>query len=233
MSLHMQMRPQHISSFLVCGDICGSDECGLFVLKPAKMGPRLPSCHRLQLEQLIVNAGQLGVQCRVVVPLQLFPLDRHFGAVLPKFSIEGFSPDSDAAPVESSTYLLFEDAIRQDFSSVSVSRSHPIELPGFGTPEALIYLRRQGTASELIVGIHGPLTPATSTDPALRDFMNSRSRVPMLLVDGILVRRDLPVAAERLISEIQRSSCLCSHTRLKSYTTLTLTARSPSTRVHP
>lgn len=130
-------------------------------------------------------------------------LDRHLGAALLKFLIEGSYPDLDAARVESSTNLLFEDLVRRDLSSVSIARSHPIELPGFGILRAPIYLRRQGTASELIVGIHGPLTPDTPTDPVLRDFMNSPSSVPVLLVDEILVRRNLPVATERLISEIQ------------------------------
>lgn len=129
-------------------------------------------------------------------------LDRHLGAVLLKFLIEGRYADLDAARVESSTDLLFEDLHRQDLSSVSIARSHSIEVPEFGTLTAPIYLRRQGTGSELIVGIHGPLTPDDPTDSALRDFMNSSSGVPVLLIDEILVRRNLPAATERLISEI-------------------------------
>ena len=69
MHLHMQIRPQHIPSFLVRGHVPGSCGCGIFVLDPAKIGPSLSSCHRLGLEQLIVTAGQPRVQCHVLVPL--------------------------------------------------------------------------------------------------------------------------------------------------------------------
>ena len=130
-------------------------------------------------------------------------LDRHLGAGLLKFLIEGCYPDLDAARVESSTDLLFEDLHRQELANVSIARSHLMELPDFGTLSAPIYLRRQGTGSELIVGIHGPLTPNDPTDPALRAYMNSASKVPVLLVDEILVRRNLPAATEQLISEIE------------------------------
>ena len=130
-------------------------------------------------------------------------LDRHLGAGLLKLLVEGCYPGLDAERVESSADLLFDDLNRQDLASVSIARNHPLELPGFGTLTAPIYLRRQGTGPELIVGIHGPLTPNDPTDPALRDFMNSGPSVPVLLVDEILVRRNLPAATERLISEIE------------------------------
>ena len=128
-------------------------------------------------------------------------LDRHLGASLLTFLICGTYPGLDAARVAASTELLFEDLHRQGLAEVSITRNHPVAIPDLGTLIAPIYIKRK-TGSEFIVGLHGPLTPDDPLDAALKDLEDSVLSIPVLICDEMLVRRNLPTATERLISQI-------------------------------
>lgn len=130
-------------------------------------------------------------------------LDRHLGASLLEFLIDGSYRGLDSNRIESSTDLLFEDLRRQAVEGVSIVRSHPMELPGFGALTAPIFLQQPGTGLGIIIGVHGPLTPDHTSDSALADYMNSGCEVPLSLIDEMLIRRNLPAATDRVISQLQ------------------------------
>ena len=130
-------------------------------------------------------------------------LDRHLGASLLEFLIDGRYPGLDSARIESSTDLLFEDLCRQALEGVSIERSHPMVLPGFGALTAPILLQQDGTRSGVIIGIHGPLTPNHASNSVLGDYMSSNCAVPLTLVDEMLIRRNLPAATAWVISQLQ------------------------------
>lgn len=129
-------------------------------------------------------------------------LDRHLGASLMEFLIDGRYAGLDATRVESSTDLLFEDLCRQALEGVSIERSHPMVLPGFGALTAPIFLQQHRTRSGIIIGIHDPLTPSHSSNSALGDYMKSSCAVPPKLIDEMLIRRNLPAATGWVISQL-------------------------------
>jgi len=128
-------------------------------------------------------------------------LDRHLGASLLRFLLQGSYPTLDSARLAASTTMLFEDLHRQNLDGVTIDRSHSMTLPGFGPVTAPIYVKR-ATGPEFIIGLHGPLTPDEPSDPALREVKEFCPSVAVLLCDELVVRRNLPAATSRLIDQI-------------------------------
>ena len=131
-------------------------------------------------------------------------LDRHLGASLLRFLIHGSDPTMDPGRLESSTTLLFQDLRRQDLDGITVERNHILALPDLGTVTAPIYVKR-ADGREFIIGLHGPLTPDTPPNDALREVRESCPSVSVLLRDELLVRRNLPAATKLVISDIERT----------------------------
>ena len=128
-------------------------------------------------------------------------LDRHLAASLLRFLIHGSYPTLDSGRLAASTDLLFEDLRRHNLSGVTIERNHLMALPGFGDVTAPIYVK-QASGTELIIGLHGPLTPADPSDPTLKEVMEFCPSVPVLLFDEMMIRRNLPAASSSLISQI-------------------------------
>jgi hypothetical protein len=84
--------------------------------------------------------------------------------------------------------------------NVEFERKVCIEAPGIGVVEAPIMVRSRGR--ELIVGIHGPLTPDHAADDGLRQAKEFGAVVPVLLIDEIVIERNLPRASQQVIEAI-------------------------------
>ncbi len=128
-------------------------------------------------------------------------LDRQVGASLLRFLIHGTHPTLDSGRLASSTDLLYEDLQRNDVRGVIIRRDVTINIPGIGDVTVPIHIERSSGES-FIVGLHGPLTPDDPPDPQLRDVKEFSPSNTVLLVDEIVVRRNLPAATSRLISDI-------------------------------
>ena len=128
-------------------------------------------------------------------------LDRHIGASLLRFVIDGSTPDLNPARLAASTTLLFEDLFRQGIDGLTVERNRTVKLSGVGEVAAPIYVKRSD-GQEFIVDLHGPLTPDIPGTPELRDVWNSCPSIQLLLADEIAVLRNLPSVTARLIEEI-------------------------------
>ena len=129
-------------------------------------------------------------------------LDRHLGASLLRFLIHGSYPTLDAGRLAASTDVLFEDLLRHNVSLVTLARNYPLSLPGIGPITAPIHVAH-ASGAQFIIGLHGPLTPDAPPDPGLADVKEFCPSVPLLLVDEMLVRRNLPAATSRLIAQIK------------------------------
>ena len=129
-------------------------------------------------------------------------LDRHVGASLLRFLIHGSYPTLDSGRLASSTDLLFEDLRRQGLKGVTIERSHDMRLPGFGKVTVPIYVRRED-GDEFIIGLHGPLTPDDPPDSTLREIKEFGTSTPVLLIDELVIRRNLPNATSSLIAKTQ------------------------------
>ena len=107
----------------------------------------------------------------------------------------------DSGRLAASTDLCFEDLCRHNLLGVTIERNHPMNLPGFGSVTAPIYVK-QDSGAELIVGVHGPLTPDEPSDPILKEVKEFCPSVPVILVDEMVIQRNLPTATSQLISQI-------------------------------
>lgn len=126
-------------------------------------------------------------------------LDRHLGASLLRYLVRGEAPVLDKVRIEHAADRLYEDLSRQ-LPDISWHRNASIEIPGLGTLEAPVLARRDGRP--LIVGVHGPLTPDYASDEALRDAKEYGSAVPVLLIDEIVISRNLPRATQQVMEAL-------------------------------
>jgi hypothetical protein len=71
---------------------------------------------------------------------------------------------------------------------------------GIGTIEAPILATTP--SRQVIVGIHGPLTPDHPTDEVLQTANEFSISTPVLLVDEIVISRNLPHASRQVIEAL-------------------------------
>ena len=127
-------------------------------------------------------------------------LDRHLGASLLRFLVTGVHPTLGSARLTASTDLLFEDIIRQGLDGVTVERNRDVTVAGIGTVTAPIFLKRN--QDEYILCLHGPLTPGEPSDEAIRNLTEYGVGIPVILLDEMVVRRNLPSATTSTMSQI-------------------------------
>lgn len=129
-------------------------------------------------------------------------LDRQIGASLLRFAMSGETPTLDLKRVEQSTDLLFNDLERQGIEGLQLERSKVLNIRGIGEVVAPIWaMNRLGT--QFIIALHGTLTPDEPCDVRLRDIKEYSVTFQVLLVDELVVRRNLPSATRSLIEAIQ------------------------------
>jgi hypothetical protein len=128
-------------------------------------------------------------------------LDRHLGAILLRFVLRGEPPTLDANRIARSTDLLFEDLERQGIDGLTLERDKRLSLPGLGEVIAPI-LAANSRGGRFAIGLHGPLTPDEPTSAALRDIMEYSAALPVILVDELCVRRNLPSTTSDLIKQL-------------------------------
>lgn len=127
-------------------------------------------------------------------------LDRHLAASLLRYLVRGEEPVLDKARLEHAADRLYEDLTRQGHSGLELRRNAVIDVPGIGVLEAPI-LAHSGS-HDYIIGVHGPLTPDHASDEALRDAKEYGSVVPVILIDEIVISRNLPHASRQVVETI-------------------------------
>ena len=128
-------------------------------------------------------------------------LDRHVGASLLRFALRGTAPTLDAARLERSTDLLFQDLERHGVDGLTLERDKALSISGLAELAAPI-LASKGPGRQFVIGLHGPLTPDHPPDEALRDLKEFSATVPVILIDELVVRRNLPSATARLLERL-------------------------------
>jgi ATP-dependent helicase YprA (DUF1998 family) len=128
-------------------------------------------------------------------------LDRHVGSSLLRFALSGAAPTLDTARLERSTDLLFQDLERHGVVGLTLERNKPLLIPGLAEVVAPI-LASKGPGKQFVIGLHGPLTPDEPSDEALRDLKEYSAAVPVILVDELVVRRNLPSATAILLERM-------------------------------
>jgi len=127
-------------------------------------------------------------------------LDRHIGAGLLQYLLNGKSITLDKTRIDKSTDLLFEDLQRQAPSTLTFERNSTVTAPGFGTVAVPIAARSSGNV-DYVIGLTAPLTRDEPADAMLYD-LKEYSSIPVLLVEELVVRRNLPFATNSILSSI-------------------------------
>ena len=125
-------------------------------------------------------------------------LDRHVGAELLEYLMDGKVPGFDAKRVERSTNRLFSDLLRQDTDVAKFELNQELRTPSGEKVYAPISAKT-GDGKHYVVALSGPLTPehpARPGDVALKKLKD----VELVFVNETLVRGNLP-AATRLVEE--------------------------------
>lgn len=129
-------------------------------------------------------------------------LDRQVGASLLRYLIYGTKPSLDVDRLNRSTDILYADILRQNLPGVIIQRNATVNVAGYGTITAPIYAQKAGGA-ETIFFVHGPLTPDLPPDVQLCDLKEFCLSIPVIPVDEIVIRRNLPAATAMLIRDLE------------------------------
>lgn len=128
-------------------------------------------------------------------------LDRHLGASLLRFALTGAAPTVNEDRTERSTDLLFQDINRQGVDTLTLERNATLSVPGLESVSAPI-LAKTASGAQFVIGLHGPLTPDYAPNQGLRDLQEYSVSMPVILVDELVVRRNLPRATADLLNTL-------------------------------
>lgn len=120
-------------------------------------------------------------------------LDRRVGAKLLRYLLDGSVPASDPEDEQRSADHLLADLVGRDLPGVSFLRDVSVEVDGIGKVTAPILA--QAGRRQMILGVHGPLTPGISGDDLLNQAKTTQSAIPVKLLDEIVIARSLPNAS--------------------------------------
>ena len=127
-------------------------------------------------------------------------LDRHVGAQLLEYLINGGQPSFNRERLESSTALLLHDLQRQSGGEAEFE-SHVEMSVGTGSVVAPILARSSG-GKPYIIALSGPLTPDYPADPVIAEFHVREGNVPVIVEDELVVRGNLPAATRDVLRKI-------------------------------
>ena len=127
-------------------------------------------------------------------------LDRYVGASLLRYLLYGTPPILDGTRIQQSTDILYDDLERQGLDGITLTRNATMSVPGLGSLVAPI-LVSGGDGEEFVVSLHSPLTPDQAATPEMGELMEY-STVPVLLVDELVVRRNLPSATNAVLDRL-------------------------------
>ena len=128
-------------------------------------------------------------------------LDRHVGASLLRFVLRGEAPALSPERLDRSTELLFQDLERHGIEGLTLNRNAAVTVPGLaGVVAPILATTRKG--GQVVIGLHSPLTPGTSSDEGLNRLKEFSLSVPVVLVDELVVRRNLPSATSFLLERL-------------------------------
>ncbi|MPT13530.1 MAG: DEAD/DEAH box helicase [Microbacterium sp.] len=128
-------------------------------------------------------------------------LDRHVGASLLRYLLDGTLPELSPARVNRSVQRLFEDLDRSGADDVRFERDARIDIDGIG-PVVVPLLATKSSGARALIGVHGPLTPNMAPTPELhRVAEETFERVKF--VDDLIIARSLPNASREVLDFVQ------------------------------
>ena len=127
-------------------------------------------------------------------------LDRHVGAQLVRYLIDGQLADFSSARLASSTALLCNDLQRQSVDGTRFEIDAPLRT-GSGVVTAPI-LATTGDGRQFIISLSAPLTPHHPANASIGD-PGSTGQLPVIIENELIVRGNLPAATRRIIAALR------------------------------
>lgn len=124
-------------------------------------------------------------------------LDRHVGAALLRHVLTGEAITLPPKRVQQALDKLYYDLLRSNDPAIKVERAVSNSIPGLGVVTAPILV--SGKGQQLIIDVSRPLCIDVPTHEELVD-VREFSATPLLTVDELIVRRNLPRASAKILS---------------------------------
>jgi ATP-dependent helicase YprA (DUF1998 family) len=126
-------------------------------------------------------------------------LDRHVGAQLLEYLLNGEQPQFNSDRLRTSTEFLFNDLLRQDSNGVRLELNAPL-VTATGTLTAPIMATTP--AGRYIIALSGPLTTDHPADPDIASFRDDGGSIPVIVENELIVRGNLPWATRSVLHKI-------------------------------
>ena len=126
-------------------------------------------------------------------------LDRHVGAQLLRYLIDGQLSDLDPSRLASSTALLRNDLERQCTNGTRFELEAPLQIDGSQVTAPILATNRDGRRA--IVALSAPLTPLHPTDASLASLA-STGRIAVVVENELVVRGNLPTATRHVLTRL-------------------------------
>jgi hypothetical protein len=126
-------------------------------------------------------------------------LDRHVGAELLEYLISGEMQPFNRDRIKSSTTLLGQDLERQA-DGFNFALDEEVQVPGLGPVTIPILATNNG--SRFAIALAGALTGDHPADPAIAELREQSSEIPVIPINELLVRGNLPAATRIVQSAI-------------------------------
>jgi Domain of unknown function (DUF1998) len=127
-------------------------------------------------------------------------IDRHVGAALLRYLLDGTVPVWPQARADLTLEVLFDDLVRQDSPGVRYERRQTLQIPGLGAVVAPI-LAHLANGQTIIIDLGRPMAVGEPNEPTLAE-LKELGVPPVLSVDELLVRRNLPRATTGVLSRL-------------------------------
>lgn len=127
-------------------------------------------------------------------------LDRHVGAQLLRYLIDGQLADFNPTRLASSTALLRNDLERQCADGTQFELDTTIQADGSSVKAPILATTTDGRTT--IIALSAPLTPGHPVDPHIA-MLPSTAKLPLIVENELVVRGNLPAATRRTIAALR------------------------------
>ena len=126
-------------------------------------------------------------------------LDRHVGAQLLEYLLDGELTEFSSERLQSSTILLYNDLCRQAPQGMQFSMDALVSFGGT-TLKAPILADVTG-GRQFVIALSAPLTPGHPADPLVAEALADRA-IPVVVENELIVRANLPAATRSVIRQL-------------------------------
>ncbi len=127
-------------------------------------------------------------------------LDRHIGAQLLRYLIDGELAEFSPSRLASSTALLCSDLQRQSAGGTRFDMDAPLETAGVTVTAPI--LATTNDSRRFVIALSDPLTPRHAADASIA-ALDSSQELPVIVENELIVRGNLPAATRRIMAALR------------------------------